>query len=95
MALTHTHYELGGRTKIANAKSPIFLTWNKANPIEGISAYVRDEATGEYVRIYEVGPTEWVQGEPQAWSRGNFETEESVQRFGSMAYRWLNKRRAA
>lgn len=93
MTSTHISYELGGRVQIANAAAPIVIRWNAANPIEGIKAFARDERNGDYVRVYEVGPTEWVQNEPQAWSAGNFETKESARHFASKAYRWINRAR--
>lgn len=89
---TTTHYELGGRTRFsANVNGSI--AWKNKGGIEGILAWARDERTGEYVRVYEHGPTEWVDNEPLAWSSGNFETIENAQRFASMAYRWINKER--
>lgn len=92
MTLTHTHYELGGRTNL-DATGAIVIRWNAQNPIEGIKAFARDERSGEYVRVYEVGPTEWVDNQPQAWSSGNFESKDSARHFASKAYRWINKGR--
>lgn len=88
-----TSYELGPRTKIEWAKGPLVVSRNKAYPIMGISLFARDEATGEYVQVFEVGPTEWVDNEPQAWSRGNFETMQAAQHFGTKAYRWINRKK--
>jgi hypothetical protein len=88
-----THYELGARQTFANLTGGI--VWKNTKSIEGVKAWARDERTGEYVRVLETGPTEWVDDEPQAWSTGNFETVEAAQKFASMAYRYLNKGRRA
>lgn len=85
-----THYELAGRTAFApHITSP--LAWKDTKSIEGVKIWARDERTGEYVRVLETAPTEWVDNEPQAWSSGNFETVESAKHFASMAYRYINK----
>lgn len=84
-----TSYELGARFKSQKFTAPIL--WNDTKSIEGVIAYARDERAKQYVRVYEVGPTEWVQGEPQSWSRGNFESVESAKVWAGKAYRWLNK----
>ena len=90
--MTTTHYELGARQKFSAAiTNPI--AWKNTESVEGVLAWARDEATGEYVRVYENGPTIWVDNEPQAWSTGNFETVDAAQEFASKAYRWINKGR--
>lgn len=89
MTNTTTHYELGARAKLANVTAGI--VWKNTKSVEGVKAWARDVRTGEYVRVLETGPTEWVDGEPQAWSTGNFETVETAQKFASMAYRYINK----
>ena len=86
-----TSYELGARTRFPGLSAGI--AWKNTKTIEGVLAWARDEKTGEYVRVYEVGPTEWVDNEPQAWSSGNFESTEDAQKFASKAYRWINKGR--
>lgn len=87
-----THYELAGRTTFpAHINSP--LAWKDTKSIEGVKIWVRDEKTGEYVRVLECGPTLWVDNEPQAWSTGNFETVESAQAMASKAYRYINRGR--
>lgn len=83
-------YELGARSKFANLTGGII--WKDTKSIEGVKAWARDERTGEYVRVYENGPTEWVDNEPQAWSTGNFETVETAKKWASVAYRWINKK---
>lgn len=88
-----TTYELGARSKFANLTGGI--VWKNTKSIEGVKAWARDERTGEYVRVYETGPTEWVDNEPQAWSSGNFESVEAAQKWASKAYRWINKRKGA
>jgi hypothetical protein len=89
--LTHVSYELGARQIFATKTGPILVRNTKT--LEGVLAWARDERTGEYVRVYEVGPTEWVQDEPQAWSSGNFMSVEDAQHSASKAYRWINKGR--
>ncbi len=89
--MTHVSYELGARQTFATKTGPILVQNTKT--LEGVLAWARDERTGQYVRVFEVGPTEWVQNEPQAWSRGNFETVESARTFASKAYRWINRGR--
>lgn len=88
-----THYELGARSNFANLTGGI--VWKKGDAIEGVKAWARDEKTGEYVRVFETAPDIWADNEPQSWSSGNFETVEAAQKFASMAYRYINKRRAA
>lgn len=86
--MTLVSYELGARQTFTTKTGPILVRNTKT--LEGVLAWARDERTGDYVRVFEVGPTEWVQDEPQAWSRGNFETVESARIFASKAYRWIN-----
>jgi len=93
MTNTRTHYELGARVKLA-ANFTAELVWKDTKSIEGVKIWARHEATGEYVRVLETGPTEWVDGQPQAWSTGNFETLADAKKFASMAYRYINKGRA-
>lgn len=89
-----THYELSGRSKFAaHINAP--LAWVNTKSIEGVKIWARDESTGEYVRVLECGPTEWVDGLPQAWSSGNFGTVEDAKKFAGMAYRYINKGRRA
>lgn len=83
------HYELGSRVKFTKVTAAI--CWKNTGSIGGIIAYARDNRTSEYVRVYEVMPEEFVQGEPQSFSRGNFEDVETAKQFASMAYRWINK----
>ena len=84
-----THYELGARQSFASVTGGI--VWKNTKSFEGVKAWARDERTGEYIRVYETGPTEWVDDEPQAWSTGNFESVETAQKFASMAYRYINR----
>lgn len=84
-----TSYELGARFQSKKFTGPIL--WNNKGGVEGVLAYARDEKTGEYVRVYEVGPTEWVDGEPQSWSSGNFENIETAKKYAGKAYRWINR----
>lgn len=84
-------YELGASFKFEKLTAP--LAWKNTKSIEGVIAYARNERTGEYVRVYEVGPEEWVDGQPQSWSRGNFGNVEDAQKFASKAYRYINKGR--
>lgn len=86
-----TSYELGARHTFPTLTAAI--AWKNTKSVEGVLAWARDERTGEYVRVYEVGPTEWVDDEPQAWSSGNFESVEDAQNFASKAYRWINKKK--
>jgi hypothetical protein len=88
-----TRYELGARHSFPTLTGGI--VWKDTKSIEGVLAWARDERTGEYVRVYETGPTEWVDGEPQAWSTGNFESIEDAKKWASTAYRWMNKNRRA
>lgn len=83
------NYELGARSRFPSMTGAIL--WKNEGGYAGVLAWARCNRTGEYVRVYEVGPEEWVQGEPQSWSRGNFETVESAKKFASKAYRWLNR----
>ena len=95
MSAYSTNYQLGGRFRFPKLTGAI--AWKNTKSIEGVLAFARDERTGEYVQVFEFGPTEWVQGEPQAWSSGNFETVEDAQKWAGKAYRYVNKngRRAA
>lgn len=94
MANALTRYELGARSRFADTITG-GIVWKNTKSIEGVLAWARDERTGEYVRVYETGPTEWVDNQPQAWSTGNFETVEAAKEFASKAYRWINKGRRA
>jgi len=94
MTNTTTHYELAGRvTFAAHIKAP--LAWKDTKSIEGVKIWARDERTGEYVRVLETGPTQWVDNEPQAWSSGNFGNVDDAKKFAGMAYRYINKGRRA
>ncbi len=84
-----TTYELGARSKFPKLTAGI--AWVKGDAIEGVKAWARVEKTGEYVRVYETAPTEWVDDQPQAWSSGNFETVEDAKKWAGTAYRYLNK----
>lgn len=83
-------YELGGRIRFS-PKITSEIAWKNKGGYEGVLAYARDERTGEYVRVYEVAPEQYVDGEPQAWSSGNYETVEAAKAGASKAYRWINK----
>lgn len=87
-----THYELAGRTTFP-AHVTTALAWIDTKSISGVKIWARDEQTGEYVRVLENGPTQWVDGEPQAWSSGNFESVDGAKKFASMAYRYINRGR--
>lgn len=88
------HYELAGRAKLApHITAP--LAWVNTKSIEGVKIWARDERTSEYVRVLECGPTEWVDGTPQSWSSGNFDTVDDAKKFAGMAYRYINKGRRA
>ncbi len=90
--MTHTtSYQLGATSKFAGITAGI--CWKVGDAIEGVKAWARNEQTGEYVRVFETAPTEWVQDEPQAWSTGNFETVEDAKKWASTAYRYINKNR--
>jgi hypothetical protein len=84
-----TSYTLGSSHNFPSCSKAI--VWANKGGIEGIKMYARNEKTGQYVRVYEVGPTEWVDNEPQAWSTGNFEDLETAKKFGHKAYRFLNR----
>lgn len=87
---THSkHYALGGRSKFTKVTGAI--AWKTLEGIGGIVAYARDNRTGEYVRVYEVQPEEFVQGEAQSFSQGNFEDLETAKNLAKMAYRFINK----
>ena len=85
-----TSYQLGARSRFSDAITA-GICWKNKGGFEGVLAWARDERTGEYVRVYEVGPEEWVQGEPQSWTSGNFATIDSAKKWASTAYRYLNK----
>jgi hypothetical protein len=91
MTTMHKHYALGGRSKFTKLTAAIAWSKPSSNPLIGIAAYARDERTGEYVRVYEVMPEEFVQGEPQSWSQGAFEDVETAKHCAWMAYRYINK----
>lgn len=84
-----TGYELGARSRFPSMTGAIL--WKNTKSIEGVIAFARCNRTGEYVRVYEVAADEFVQGEAQSWSSGNFETVESAKAAASKAYRWLNR----
>jgi hypothetical protein len=87
-----TTYTLGRRVRFsAKFTSPIGMTDTKS--IEGVKAWARDEETGEYIQVFEYQPEEFVQGEPQSASEGNFETIEDARKWAQKAYRWINKGR--
>lgn len=88
-----TTYQLGARQTFANLTGGI--VWKDTKSIEGVKAWARDERTGEYVRVLETGPTEWVDSEPQAWSTGNFESVDDAKNWASKAYRYINRRAPA
>ena len=90
--MTTATYELGAR-KVLPSNFTSGIVWKDTKSIAGVLAWARDEKTGEYVRVYETGATEWVDDEPQAWSTGNFEDVESAKNAASKAYRWINKGR--
>lgn len=85
-----THYELGGRFT-SKKTGPLVMINN--GPIGGIAIYARDEKAGDYIQVFETAPSIWVDNEPQAWQTGNFGDIESARKFGSMAYRYINKGR--
>lgn len=84
-------YDLGGRMKTEKFTSA--LVWADTKSIEGVKIWARDERNGEYVRVYEVAPDEFVQHEVQSWTRGNFETVEAAKAMAGKAYRYLNRGR--
>ena len=87
----HTTYTLGTRSRrAADVKSPLLIR-RPASVYAGWRVWARDEAKGHYVEVLEYGPTEFVQGEPQAWSVGTFETRDSAIDAASQAYRYINK----
>ena len=91
--MANVSYEFGERLKSAKFTAP--LVWRNAGPIEGVLVWARDESRGDYVRVYEVGPSDpdgWIQGIYEgSYSRGNFETIESARAMAGKAYRWMNK----
>jgi len=44
--------------------------------------------------IAETAPDQWVDDEPQSWTTGNFETKEAANKWGFIAYRYINKARS-
>lgn len=85
----NTHYELGKRVDFTKNKGPLVMI--DKGPIGGIEIYARDEAAANYIQVLENAPDIFVDGEAQSYSVGNFETIENARKFGSMAYRWINK----
>lgn len=84
-----TTYTLGKRVKFgANITNE--LAWKDHKDVRGIEMYARDMRTGEYVQVLETAPEQYVDGEAQAWSTGNFGTMEAAQKFGAMAWRYIN-----
>jgi hypothetical protein len=90
MTSSYISYNLGGRFKAGKITDQVYICKGK-NPFDGWKAFARDEEKGNYVQVFEVGPTEWVQGEPQAWSHGNFSTKEDAHKYASKAYHYINK----
>jgi predicted mannosyl-3-phosphoglycerate phosphatase (HAD superfamily) len=86
-------YTLGARSRFSGKLTGAIAFTDTKSTIEGVKAWARDEATGEYVRVFEYAPEEFVQGEPQSASEGNFETVEDARKWALTAYRWLNKGR--
>lgn len=84
------HYTLG-RTRKFSPNITSELAWKVGDAIEGVTIYARNERTGEYVQVLEHAVTEWVDGEAQAWSSGNFSDLDTAKKFASMAYRYLNR----
>lgn len=90
--MTHTTtYTLGARYGFRKFNDAILVLNTKT--IEGVKAWARDEKSGDYVRVLETGPTQWVDDEPQAWSTGNFESVEDARKWASTAYRYINRGR--
>lgn len=89
--MTTTHYELGNRVNFTKNTGPLVVI--NRGVIGGIEIYARDEQAGEYVHVLENAPDIWVDDEVQSYTVGNFGDVESARKFGSMAYRYLNKRR--
>lgn len=86
-----THYELGKRVDFTKNTGPLVVI--DQGPIGGIEIYARDEKAGLYIQVLENAPDIYVDGEAQSYTVGNFENMESARKFGSMAYRWINKGR--
>lgn len=84
-------YELGGRVDFTKNTGPLVVI-NKG-PIGGIELYARDEKAGNYIQVFEVAPSIWVDNEIQAWESGNFGDMESARKLGTKAYNWINKGR--
>ena len=91
--MTRISYELGQRFKSEKFTAP--CVWKNTKTIEGVLVWARDERTGEYVRVYEVRPSDpdgWIQGVYEgSYSSGNFETVESARVMAGKAYRWINR----
>ena len=83
-------YSLGARRSFNKTGA---ILWVDTKSIEGIKVWVRDEKSATYIRVYEVALEEWVQGEPQSSSQGNFGDLETAKKYGSKAYRYVNKGR--
>lgn len=88
--MSNITYTLGKRVKFG-ANITAELAWKNHNDVRGIEMFVRDDRTGEYVQVLETAPDLWVDSEIQSWSTGNFETMENAQKFGAMAYRFVNQ----
>lgn len=87
-----TTYTLGGRFQFKNLDGKVYTS--KFHPIVGIKCFVRDERAGTYVQVFETAPDQWVDDEPQSWTTGNFETKEAANKWGFIAYRYINKARS-
>jgi len=85
-----THYELGARFKFP-ANITAELAWKDTKSVEGIKMFARDNRTGEYVQVLENAPDLYVDSEVQSYTVGNFASMENAQKFGAMAYRFINK----
>ena len=91
--MTNTTYTLGARFNFKGLDGLVYTS--KFDPIVGIKCFVRDEASGSYVHVLETAPDQWVDGEPQSWTTGNFETKDAANKWGFIAYRYINKTRRA
>jgi len=83
------HYTLGNRANLAFTAP---FAWKDTKSIEGVIAYVRDESTGQYVRVYDYADEQYVQGVAQSYSWGNFGSVEEAKIAMKSAYNWINKR---
>lgn len=88
-----TTYTLGGKFRFSGLDGQVYTS--RFDAIVGIKCFVRDEASGEYVQVLETAPDQWVDGEPQSWTTGNFETREAAKKWGWVAYRYINRNRRA